>query len=56
MEENPLGLRLEELESVERLIEKVGRIDMHAGDGVGLNAPLTRLVPLQRPDAQSERV
>jgi regulator of protease activity HflC (stomatin/prohibitin superfamily) len=28
MEENPLVLRLKELESVERLVEKVGRIDL----------------------------
>jgi len=33
MEENPLLLRLKELESLERLVEKVGRIDLHAGDG-----------------------
>jgi hypothetical protein len=31
MEENPLLLRLKELESIERLVEKVGRIDLHAG-------------------------
>jgi hypothetical protein len=55
MEENPLVLRLKELESVERLVEKVGRIELHAGEGVGLDALLTRLVRLQRPDAQSER-
>jgi len=35
MEENPLLLRLKELESIERLVEKVGRIDLHAGDGAG---------------------
>ena len=33
MEDNPLLLRLKELESIERLVEKVGRIDLHAGDG-----------------------
>jgi regulator of protease activity HflC (stomatin/prohibitin superfamily) len=44
MEENPLLLRLKELESLERLVEKVGRIDLHAGDGQGLDALLTRLV------------
>lgn len=49
MEENPLLLRLKELESLERLVEKVGRIDLHAGDGEGLDALLTRLVRLQRP-------
>jgi regulator of protease activity HflC (stomatin/prohibitin superfamily) len=55
MEENPLLLRLKELESIERLVEKVGRIDLHAGDGAGFDALLTRLVRLQRPEAGSER-
>jgi hypothetical protein len=32
MEDNPLLLRLKELESIERLVEKVGRIDLHAGE------------------------
>ena len=44
MEENPLLLRLKELESLERLVEKVGRIDLHAGDGHGFDALLNRLV------------
>ena len=35
MEDNPLLLRLKELEALERLVEKVGRIDLHAGDGRG---------------------
>jgi regulator of protease activity HflC (stomatin/prohibitin superfamily) len=47
MEENPLLLRLKELESIERLVEKVGRIDLHAGDGAGLDALLTKLVRLK---------
>lgn len=47
MEENPLLLRLKELESLERLVEKVGRIDLHAGNGEGLDALLTRLVRLK---------
>jgi regulator of protease activity HflC (stomatin/prohibitin superfamily) len=47
MEENPLLLRLKELESIERLVEKVGRIDLHAGEGAGLDALLTRLVRLK---------
>jgi regulator of protease activity HflC (stomatin/prohibitin superfamily) len=50
MEENPLLLRLKELESLERLVEKVGRIDLHAGDGAGLDALLTRLVRLKVPE------
>lgn len=44
MEDNPLLLRLKELESIERMVEKVGRIDLHAGDGAGLDALLTGLV------------
>jgi regulator of protease activity HflC (stomatin/prohibitin superfamily) len=51
MEDNPLLLRLKELESLERLVEKVGRIDLHTGDGAGLDALLTRLVRLRAPDA-----
>lgn len=35
MENNPLLLRLKELEALERLVEKVGRIDLHAGGGAG---------------------
>jgi len=51
MEENPLLLRLKELESLERLVEKVGRIDLHAGEGQGLDALLTKLVRLKSADA-----
>jgi hypothetical protein len=51
MEDNPLLLRLKELESIERLVEKVGRIDLHAGDGAGFDALLTKLVRLKAPDA-----
>jgi regulator of protease activity HflC (stomatin/prohibitin superfamily) len=47
MEENPLLLRLKELESLERLVEKVGRIDLHAGEGQGLDALLSKLVRLK---------
>lgn len=50
MEENPLLLRLKELESLERLVEKVGRIDLHAGQGQGLDALLTQLVRLKAPE------
>ena len=35
MENNPLLLRLKELEALEKLVEKVGRIDLHAGGGTG---------------------
>jgi regulator of protease activity HflC (stomatin/prohibitin superfamily) len=47
MEDNPLLLRLKELESLERLVEKVGRIDLHAGDGAGLDALLNKLVRIK---------
>jgi regulator of protease activity HflC (stomatin/prohibitin superfamily) len=47
MEENPLLLRLKELESLERLVEKVGKIDLHAGDGQGFDALLNKLVRLK---------
>jgi len=51
MEENPLLLRLKELESLERLVEKVGRIDLHASSGEGLDALLNRLVRLKAPES-----
>ncbi|HUO90261.1 MAG TPA: slipin family protein [Rhizomicrobium sp.] len=51
MEENPLLLRLKELESLERLVEKVGRIDLYAGEGQGLDALLNRLLRLKAPEA-----
>ncbi len=35
MDDNPLLLRLKELEALERLVEKVGRIDLHTGAGAG---------------------
>src|SRR5262249_15285681 len=35
MEDNPLLLRLKELEALEKLVEKVGRIGLHAGAGAG---------------------
>jgi regulator of protease activity HflC (stomatin/prohibitin superfamily) len=50
MEDNPLLLRLKELESLERLVEKVGRIDLHAGDGAGFDALLSKLVRLKSPE------
>jgi regulator of protease activity HflC (stomatin/prohibitin superfamily) len=47
MEDNPLLLKLKELETLERLVEKVGRIDLHAGSGGGgLDALLTKLYSL----------
>src|SRR6201997_3787628 len=50
MEDNPLLLRLKELESLERLVEKVGRIDLHAGEDQGLDALLTKLVRIKQAD------
>jgi len=35
MEDNPLLLRLKELEALEKLVEKVGRIHLHTGAGAG---------------------
>lgn len=35
MDDNPLLLRLKELEALEKLVEKVGRIDLHTGAGAG---------------------
>ena len=47
MDGNPLLLRLKELESLERLVEKVGRIDLHTGAGSGgFDALLTGLYKL----------
>jgi hypothetical protein len=44
MQENPLLVRLKELEALEKLVEKVGRIDLHAtGQGGGLDALLQNL-------------
>ena len=47
MEDNPLLLRLKELESLERLVEKIGRVDLHASDGKGLEAMLKDLFRLE---------
>jgi regulator of protease activity HflC (stomatin/prohibitin superfamily) len=54
MEENPLLLRLKELESLERLVEKVGRIDLHAGEGAGLDALITKLVRIKADEPREE--
>ena len=53
MEDNPLLLRLKELEALEQLVEKVGRIDLHAGAGAGgFDALLQNLYSLrERADA-----
>ena len=51
MEDNPLLLRLKELEALEKLVEKVGRIDLHAGAGRRLRRPADE----PRQDRQGER-
>lgn len=50
MEDNPTLLRLKELEALERVTEKIGRIDVHAGSGEGLNVLVDRLVNLRPRD------
>ena len=50
MEDNPTLLRLKELEALERVTEKIGRVDVHASSGEGLNAVLDRLVSLKPRD------
>ena len=47
MDENPTLLRLKELETLERLMEKVGHIDLHTG-AEGLDAMLTGLLRPRR--------
>jgi len=42
IEDNPLLLRLKELEALEKLVEKVGRIDLHTGETGGFDAMLQR--------------
>lgn len=52
MDDNPTLMRLKELEALEKLVEKVGRIDLHTGDGAGgFDALLTKLVKVSRDDA-----
>jgi regulator of protease activity HflC (stomatin/prohibitin superfamily) len=56
MDDNPLLLRLKELEALEKLVEKVGRIDLHAGNRGGLEALLENLYKIGngRPEASAE--
>lgn len=49
MEDNPTLLRLKELEAVERVTEKIGRVDVHTGQS-GLGAVLDQLVSLKPRD------
>lgn len=50
MEDNPTLLRLKELEALERVTERIGRIDVHASSGEGLNVLVDRLVSLKPRD------
>jgi hypothetical protein len=52
MENNPLLLRLKELETLEKLVEKVGRIDLHAGDSGGFDVLLRKLYTLNGKDTK----
>jgi regulator of protease activity HflC (stomatin/prohibitin superfamily) len=55
MEDNPLLLRLKELEALEKLVEKVGRIDLHTGSSAGgFDALLKNLYSLGRKDGADE--
>ena len=55
MDDNPLLLRLKELEALEKLVEKVGRIDLHTGGGAaGLEALLKNLYRMtDKPDGDT---
>ncbi|MEO0809806.1 MAG: slipin family protein [Pseudomonadota bacterium] len=53
MEDNPMLLRLKELEALEMLVEKVGNIDLHTGGGAaGLEALLKNLYRLGKTEAE----
>ncbi len=53
MDDNPLLLRLKELEALEKLVEKVGRIDLHTGQGAsGFDALLSGLYRMNAGDAK----
>ncbi len=53
MEDNPLLLRLKELEALEKLVEKVGRIDLRTGAGAGgFDALLQNLYKLGRDNGE----
>jgi regulator of protease activity HflC (stomatin/prohibitin superfamily) len=56
MQDNPLLLRMKELEALEKLVEKVGRIDLHAGgSGGGLEALMTNLYRLNAGEGGEKR-
>ena len=48
MEDNPTLMRLKELEALEKIVEKVNRIDLHSsGKGTGLDALIQDLVRMK---------
>jgi regulator of protease activity HflC (stomatin/prohibitin superfamily) len=50
IDDSPTLLRLKELEALERVTEKIGRVDVYASSGEGLNAVVDRLVNLRPRD------
>ena len=48
MDNNPLLLRLKEIESLEKLTEKVGRIDLHTGEKGSFDALLSNLLKVEK--------
>ena len=55
MENNPLLLRMKELETLEKLTEKVGRLDVStSAPGHGLDGLLSNLVRLSDPRSQTD--
>ena len=54
MQDNPTLMRLKELEALERLVEKVGRIDLHSSDGKGGFEALLQNLFKMRPEPTTE--
>jgi hypothetical protein len=54
MQDNPTLMRLKELEALERLVEKVGRIDLHSSDGKGGFEALLQNLFKMRPESTPE--
>lgn len=48
MENNSIALRLKELETLEKLTEKIGSLSVHTGAGAGLESLLSDLVRLKK--------
>ena len=54
MQDNPTLMRLKELEALERLVEKVGHIDLHTSDGKGGFEALLQNLFKMRPDSDAD--